>query len=299
MASATRVQGSTVKQNSLMGKLRAVPLFRDLYEPELLDIVRSATVRTYAKGSVVVREEEPGTSMFVILKGKAKVTTAHSQGAELLVAFLREGQFFGEMALISNQPRSATVTAADDTTVLEVSKTGLETVFLKQPTLRDVLERHRYSREQDTAERTRSHDSPEHRSRRRFVVGVPCRFRLSTKHGDRMITRIGCGTTNDISETGLNIKVDRGQLGALHSPLAGAKLRIELELPRPHRVLPVAGEVRWCRQTGQGADSRMNLGILITQMAKKDREAWLQFLNAEKTTHKDEPRAAKVHTIDS
>jgi len=279
-------------------KLRAVPLFRHLHEPELLDIVRSATLRTYAKGTIVVREGERGKCLFVVLKGKAKVTAAHTQGTELLLAFLGEGQFFGEMALLSNQPRSATVTAEEDTTTLEVSKTGLETVFLKRPALRDALERYRQSREQDTAKQMRSADDPERRLHRRLAVAVPCRFRLSTKHGDRMVTRIGCGTTKDISETGLNIEVEGGQLGALHSPLAGAKVRIELELQRPHRVLQVAGEVRWCRQTGQGADSRMNLGVLITQMAKRNREAWLQFVNAEEMTPKEVSRAAKVHTIE-
>ncbi|MBM3303411.1 MAG: cyclic nucleotide-binding domain-containing protein, partial [Deltaproteobacteria bacterium] len=71
-----------MKPNSLLEKLRAVPLFRGLHEPELLDILRSATLRTFGKGTVVVREGEPGTSLFIVLKGKTRVSALHAKGAE-------------------------------------------------------------------------------------------------------------------------------------------------------------------------------------------------------------------------
>ncbi len=286
-------------KSSLLQSLAGVPLFRNLQESELLDILRSATLRTFATGEAIVNEGERGSSLYIILKGRTKVTAAHPDGAEHLLAFLGKGQFFGEMALLSNQPRSATVTAVEEITALEVSKTGLEGVFLKRPAIRDTLEKYRLTREQDTAELLRSPTEEERRLHRRLPVAVPCRFRLSAKHGERMVTRIVCGMTDDVSEAGLKIEVDVNHLASLHSPLPGTNLRIELEVPKTRRLVRMTGEVRWCHQRGQGRDSRMNMGILITQMSQADRGAWLGFINAEQVTSSEgTSRTAKVHTID-
>lgn len=285
-------------QNSLVQKLRVVPLFRDLDDAELLDVLRPAVVRSYAKGTVVVKEGEPGSSMFVILNGKAKVTASHWEDMETLLAYLGKGHFFGEMALLSNQPRSATVTATEDMTALEVSKTGLEDAFMRRPALRDTLERYRHGREQDKAQRLMPFDGHERRLHRRLPVAAPCRLRLTTRHGGRMVTKIVCGMTSDISEAGLKMEIDGGQLSKVCSPLPGTKLRLEVELPGQRNMLRMGGEVRWCRQSGQGADSQMELGILITHMAKRDNDAWLRFIHSEETTHTKAPRAARVHTIE-
>jgi len=87
--------------------LRKVLFFEDL-TPE--DVERVATIgerRTYQAGESIVRKEEEGLDLFVVLSGTAQVQAGGK------VHTLGPGQFFGEMALLAGRPRSATVTAAE------------------------------------------------------------------------------------------------------------------------------------------------------------------------------------------
>jgi CRP-like cAMP-binding protein len=87
--------------------LRTVPFFEGLTPEDLERIARIGERRTYRPGEAMVRKEEEGLDLFVILSGTAEVATGGT------VHRLGPGQFFGEMALLANRPRSATVTAVD------------------------------------------------------------------------------------------------------------------------------------------------------------------------------------------
>jgi small-conductance mechanosensitive channel/CRP-like cAMP-binding protein len=88
------------------------PLFREGHEA----LARSAREHVYGDGEVIVREGDPGASMFVIAAGDVAVTI----GAGHEVARIAAGGFFGEMSLLTGDPRSATVTARGDCRVLEI-----------------------------------------------------------------------------------------------------------------------------------------------------------------------------------
>jgi CRP/FNR family cyclic AMP-dependent transcriptional regulator len=89
--------------------LRKVPLFSDLDNRELSDIAKSMKQRTFSQGQQIAVEGESGVGFFVIEDGEAKVTV---QGDE--VRRLGPGDYFGELALISQGARTATVTADTD-----------------------------------------------------------------------------------------------------------------------------------------------------------------------------------------
>lgn len=80
-------------------------------------LAQGAAERLFGDGEVVVREGDPGTSMFIVCRGEVAVTIAN--GHE--VARIRTGGYFGEMSLLTGEPRTATVTARGDCTVLEIS----------------------------------------------------------------------------------------------------------------------------------------------------------------------------------
>jgi CRP-like cAMP-binding protein len=90
---------------------RKAGIFADL-EPAHLDaLCRAATVRPYAAGETILREDEPGDLFFVILRGQVKVFVDSEHGREVVLTHLAAGDFFGEMALFDNETRSASVSA--------------------------------------------------------------------------------------------------------------------------------------------------------------------------------------------
>jgi cAMP-dependent protein kinase regulator len=82
--------------------------------------------RFYSAGQVVVREGEPGDSMFVIVEGRVAVMRQPEGAAPTTLGYLTAGDFFGELALVTECRRTASIMAVERTVVLELSRAGLE-----------------------------------------------------------------------------------------------------------------------------------------------------------------------------
>lgn len=88
-----------------------------------LDLVGRVLVReSFSRGRVVFAAGEPSDSLYVILKGRVKIQMADAEGKEVILAVLGPGEFFGEMSLIDDQARSATVVTLDSCEFLTVRK---------------------------------------------------------------------------------------------------------------------------------------------------------------------------------
>jgi CRP/FNR family cyclic AMP-dependent transcriptional regulator len=90
---------------------RRVAIFSELDPPHLDALCRVATIRPYAAGESILREDEPGELFFVIVRGQVKVFVDSEHGREVVLTHLKAGDFFGEMALFDNEARSASVSA--------------------------------------------------------------------------------------------------------------------------------------------------------------------------------------------
>ena len=86
----------------------------------------------YAAGEVIVREGAHGNSMFLVMRGEAAVTLANTSGE---VARLHDGDFFGEMSLLTGEPRTATVTAVTECRLLEIGVEAFRRVALADPAI--------------------------------------------------------------------------------------------------------------------------------------------------------------------
>ena len=98
--------------------LKKVPLFAGLPEAELTHFSELVRERAYPKGSVILFENDPGDALYLVAAGQVKVVLIGEDGREVILSVLGEGSFFGEMALIDDEPRSAHVIAMQDSTML-------------------------------------------------------------------------------------------------------------------------------------------------------------------------------------
>lgn len=98
--------------------LATIPLFSGLHRDELTKFAELTRERAYPKGSVILFQDDPGDSLFVLREGRVKVVLIGEDGREVILGVLEPGAHFGELALIDDQPRSAHVIAMDDAQLL-------------------------------------------------------------------------------------------------------------------------------------------------------------------------------------
>ncbi|HEY9898888.1 MAG TPA: DUF2225 domain-containing protein [Pantanalinema sp.] len=110
--------------------LKAVPLLQSLAADELALLSALTRNRTFVPGKTICREGDPGDSMFIVMRGSARVSVGDQP-----VAMLKPGQVFGEMSLLSGQPRSATVVAEESAELLEIDRVAFKTLFKANPTI--------------------------------------------------------------------------------------------------------------------------------------------------------------------
>lgn len=114
--------------------LKRVPLFASLSTPDLETLTRSLRERRYPEGATIVREGEPGLGFFLIADGEVEVSrSGHS------VRRLGPGEFFGELALLRDAPRAATVTAVTPTRCLQLVRWDFRALVSAHPDLAVAL----------------------------------------------------------------------------------------------------------------------------------------------------------------
>ena len=114
--------------------LRTVDLFRPLSDDELRKVMARSRPLHYAAGERVIEEGSPGDSFFIIDQGQVLVSKRMG-GSNREIARLMEGQFFGEMALLTGERRSATIEAATDVDLFMIDKPAFQDILAANPTI--------------------------------------------------------------------------------------------------------------------------------------------------------------------
>jgi len=99
---------------------RKFDLFAELDDRELASVAAVAKVRRYAKDDVIFHADESGDIFCLIKEGQVKVTMISPEGKEIILSLLGPGGFFGEMALLDNEPRSATIIATEPLEIVTI-----------------------------------------------------------------------------------------------------------------------------------------------------------------------------------
>jgi small-conductance mechanosensitive channel/CRP-like cAMP-binding protein len=132
--------GSGHSAETLAELLSAVDIFAPLTSDELKALAASASGRVFAPGETIIRAGDDGASMFVVGRGSVDVRVEQN-GTPRTIKRLVEGDFFGEMALFTGEPRTANVVAAEETEVLEIGHEAMKSLFQTNPDLAEALSR--------------------------------------------------------------------------------------------------------------------------------------------------------------
>jgi small-conductance mechanosensitive channel/CRP-like cAMP-binding protein len=119
-------------------RLLAVEVFAPLSPEETEQLASASASRVFAPGEMVIRAGEQGSSMFVVHNGRVQVQVTEN-GKSRNLAVLNEGDFFGEMALLTGEPRTANVVALEETEVLEIGHAAMKPLFESNPNLAESI----------------------------------------------------------------------------------------------------------------------------------------------------------------
>ncbi|HVT02417.1 MAG TPA: cyclic nucleotide-binding domain-containing protein [Thermoanaerobaculia bacterium] len=116
------------------------PLFEHLSEEEREAVVREMILEQFDEGDIVITEGEVGSSLYVMVSGEVKVFSRGPKGDNVYLAKLGEGDFFGEVSILTGRPRTATITASQRSELLRLDKEKLDDIVVKHPRVKEILD---------------------------------------------------------------------------------------------------------------------------------------------------------------
>jgi CRP/FNR family cyclic AMP-dependent transcriptional regulator len=113
--------------------LKRVPLFSGLTDGQIERLAAGSVRRNFPKGRTIVAEGEPSQSLYVLLSGRAKVQRSDTEGKEVILSVLGPGECFGEMSLIDEAPRSASVITLESSDFMSIAKESFKGILASSP----------------------------------------------------------------------------------------------------------------------------------------------------------------------
>jgi hypothetical protein len=115
------------------------PLFGGFSQEELQAVIARFQLLSFAPGDIVVTEGQPGDSLYVLTTGTLKAFVRDQHGRNVGLRELPEGAFFGEVAVLTGKPRSATITCASHCELLQLDRAALDAIVAQHPRVRDII----------------------------------------------------------------------------------------------------------------------------------------------------------------
>jgi len=119
--------------------LSRVPIFSELSKETLDKIEKVGQRKKFNKGEIILLEDDAGTALFIIINGKVKVSRSSNDGKEVILTILNADDFFGEMAILDGQKRSATVSAIEPSEVFVIQRDDFINLLYAHPEISIAL----------------------------------------------------------------------------------------------------------------------------------------------------------------
>ena len=112
-----------------------IPVFENLSDEELMYLMEIVIYKEYPKNYTIVRHNDIGDAMYVIINGKVKVSLFSENGREVILDIIEKGGFFGEMSILDKMPRSANVITMDKTETIMIKRNDFMNLLNRYPNI--------------------------------------------------------------------------------------------------------------------------------------------------------------------
>ena len=146
-------------------KLREIPLFATLNPKELQDLIKQLEKEIYQPNTVIFWMDEPGDKLYVIEKGRVKISYSNKEGKEITLSTLGENDFFGELSLLDGGPHTATARTETETRLLTIDRMAFYSFLDKHPQFSQTLLTVLVDRLRSSTMNMRQHMAGEHTPR--------------------------------------------------------------------------------------------------------------------------------------
>lgn len=122
-----------MKEIDIVSFFKKVPLLENLEEKEFEELAKVAITKDFEKGKVIFYEEDYGTSLYIIVYGKVKISVHSNEGKEHTIGYLGDKDFFGEISLLDGQPRSTNIISLERVKVITISRENFLKLLRNNP----------------------------------------------------------------------------------------------------------------------------------------------------------------------
>jgi len=226
-----------------------IPFFSSLDAVEHKLLTDTATLHGLKAGEVIIREGDPGRSIYVVLNGQVRMFIREYQGKEIELAVLGESEFFGEISFLTGKPRLAYVMATETTMLMELSYTSMRKLVQENSAAKKVLLDYYHDRLKSTREKLSKRGMEEKRRHPRLKVRLPVNLKLLpvNKARDQAGQSFWKAVSVDISLSGILLGVPKADMGTFHSK---QQVQLEIELKELWGKIRTLGIIRRVKPVG-------------------------------------------------
>jgi CRP-like cAMP-binding protein len=263
----------------LQGALLSTPIFRSLGKKELRGLEDIANLHYFSASQLILREGDPGRSIYIVLDGRVKVFTKDREGKEFPLATLEPYQFFGEMALLTGKPRAGSIATLEETLLSEISYNNMNRLMMRYPQIKGVLLKYYNERIEDSRKKRAKANIEERRQQPRLKERLLINFGVWPTENlpAEMINHSYKATSSDISLSGMML-VAMGP--AMEAFREGCRLQLEINLPSHHGRVETQGLVRHVSRE----KNTVKLGVVFVDTSAQDKEKLQRFLYGQTQT---------------
>ena len=273
----------------LQEALRTTPIFESLDDRDLEKVAATANLHLFSAGQSVIWEGDPSRSLYVVLEGRVEIFTKQFGGEKFQLAILESNDFFGEISLLTGEPRPMSAAAKEKSLLAEITYKHMQQLIKQYPHIKGVLYKYFQERVRDIRKKLKESGIKDPLRHPRLRERVPVAFTLMPKKTLQAATGALTyqASSLSISATAISILVKDANVEVL---CANCRLKMEVELPSPWGRLQANGIIRRVVPEGQTA----KIKIEFTGMSEKDSQKLKDFIRGEyhvgdRKVHPSEP----------
>ena len=264
----------------LQEALQSTPIFNSLADKELQKLAAAANLHLFSAGQTIIWEGDLSRSLYIVLDGRVEASTKQFGGEKFRLAILKSKQFFGEISLLTGEPRPMSVVATDKSLLAEITYKNMRQLMENYPRINSVLHKYFHERIKDIKKKLRETGIKDPLRHPRLRERVPVTFTLESKK------TLPAGTGgHTYRAASINISASAISLltkgPGIEAFSIGGKLKLEVELPPPWGRIEAAGIISRVVPEGETA----KLEIEFRAVSAQDNQTLRDFMRGEYHAH--------------